>query len=332
LLPSTEKPRSGFFEDFGKFFLKGLAAILPTLLTIALLIWAYQLVDDYIGQYITKGFIAILARTAGSPKPEMADPDVDTLKYGSPIDQLDAQGRRLTREYQITHSSSHKGDPRIRGDESLEYRTVMWRMAFAKYRLGLVGFLIAVSLVYFVGFFVASFIGRTTWRMLERVQERVPLVNAIYPPIKQVTDFLLSEKKHASGGVVAVEYPRKGIWSIGLLTGPGLRTLSGGKPDSMVSVFIPNSPTPITGYVVVVPRSDIVELAISMDEALRFVISGGVIMPEKESWPGRITDSVNAGAQSERLVAPSSHEPSGSAEAVMGPSERNNSNPREFRS
>ncbi len=272
--------REGFFQDFSKFFLRGLAAVLPTLLTIAILIWAYTLVDEYLGQRITRGFIEVLARTAGAPQSSTVDPEVDTLRYGTPINQMDSQGRWLTREYLLIHHPVHCGSKDRKGDESLEYRLAMWRILFAKYKLGLVGFLIAVSLVYFVGFFVASFIGRRIWRLLERIQERVPLVNAIYPPIKQVTDFLFSdEKKPASGGVVAVEYPRKGMWTVGLLTGPGIGTSWGGVRDDLVTVFIPNSPTPITGYVIMIPRSEILVLRISMDEALRFVISGGVVGP-----------------------------------------------------
>jgi uncharacterized membrane protein len=282
---TSGKRRPGFFQDFGKFFLRGLAAILPTLLTLAIMIWAYQVVDEYMGQYINSAFITSLARTVGAPRSSMVDPDVDTMIYGTPINEFDSKGRRMTLEYLLTHHPAHAGKPEVRGDESLEYRTALWRIVFAKYKLGLVGFLIAISLVYFVGFFVASFIGRTTWRLLERVQERVPLVNAIYPPIKQVTDFLLSDKQRASGGVVAIQYPRKGIYSIGLLTGPGLPDLRM-NAEEMVTVFIPNSPTPITGYVVVVPRSDVIDLSMSMDEALRFVISGGVVLPGKELAQG----------------------------------------------
>jgi uncharacterized membrane protein len=278
----AEQARPGFFQDFSKFFLRGLGALLPTIITIAILIWAYQFVEDYIGKYINGGFIAILARTVGAPKPSTVDPDIDTIKYGTRTNQLDDKGQWLTLEYELVHHKAHGGAPGRPGSESLECRTALWRVAFAKYKLGVVGFLIAISLVYFIGHFVASFIGRTTWSMLERIQERVPLVNAIYPHIKQITDFLLSERRTASGGVVAVEYPRKGIWTVGLLTGGGLRAVNREAGEEMVSVFIPNSPTLLTGFVIMVPRSEILELAVSMDEALRYIITAGVVLPGKE--------------------------------------------------
>ncbi len=274
---TTSKP-SGFFEDFRKFFVRGVAAVLPTLLTIAILIWAYQLVDAYIGQYITKGFIATLARTAGAPTSATVDPETDTIRYGRRTGDLDKKGRWITNEYLVAHHPEHMRGPN-RPSGSLEYRTALWRIAFKKYRLGIVGFLLAIALVYFVGFFVASFIGREAMRLVERIQRRVPLVNAVYPHVKQITDFLLSENRVAFRGVVAVEYPRKGIWSLGLLTGEGIKGVSDATGQEMVSVFIPSSPTPMTGYVLTLPSDDVIELSITIDQALRFTISGGVIKP-----------------------------------------------------
>jgi uncharacterized membrane protein len=111
---------------------------------------------------------------------------------------------------------------------------------------------------------------------------RIPLVRAIYPAVKQVTDFVLAERKaqFESSKVVAVRPHADGIWSIGLVTGPGLRALTdalGG--GEMVTVFIPSTPTAFSGYVVVVPRESVVELPIKVDEAMRLLLSGGVISP-----------------------------------------------------
>jgi len=288
---TTDGSNVGFFSSFKKFFLRGVAALLPTLLTIAILIWAYDLVDIYIGQYINEGFIRTLARLVGAPAQSTVDPDVDTLRYGTRTGELDEEGRWITREYKLVHHPAHRGDPTQRGDETLVYRIALWRIAFAKYKLGLAGFLLAIVLVYFMGFFVvASFIGRTAWGLLERFQQRVPLVNAIYPYVKQVTDFLLSEKRVAFHGVVAVEYPRKGLWSLGLLTGTALRSLGQVTRGDLVTVFIPSSPTPVTGYVITVPRSDVIELSLSIDEALRFTISGGVIKPDRETSEGELSE------------------------------------------
>jgi uncharacterized membrane protein len=110
---------------------------------------------------------------------------------------------------------------------------------------------------------------------------RVPVVRAIYPAVKQITDFVLADRKehfHANR-VVAVQPHAGGIWSIGLVTGGGIRTLSERLDEEMITVFVPSSPTAFSGYVLVVPRSGVVELPLTVEEAMRLLLSGGVIEP-----------------------------------------------------
>jgi len=268
-------------DDFRRFFLRGLAVLVPTLLTLAILIWAYAFINENVGIYITQGMIALAQRLNNAPKaPWVVDEEQDPLTYGVPIDQWDSQGRRLTLEYKAIHSPAitHSSE-KVRKRATRDKNRALWEIAFKKYRLHLLGFLIAIILVYFVGFFLASFVGRASWRAAERLIGRTPLVRAIYPNVKQVTDFLLSERKVEYSGVVAVQYPRKGIWSLGLLTGDGMKRVEEESAEPLVTVFIPSSPTPVTGYVIQVPRSDVIELNVTIEEAFRFTVSGGVIKP-----------------------------------------------------
>jgi len=276
-------------SDFRRFFLRGLAALGPTLLTIAILIWAYRLVNDYVGQPITRGLMRACSWVSARPAPGFVDIEHDPLIYGSPINEWDENGDRLTTEHKFIHNkgldtavadgaSAGPDAKRRRHAEELRNQA-LWEIAFRKYKLNVLGFLIAIILVYFTGFFLASFIGRASWRATEGLLCRIPLIRAIYPHVKQVTDFLLSERRVEFSGVVAVEYPRKGVWSLGLSTGGPLRTVQEHNDDELITVFIPSSPTPVTGYVIQVPRRDTIELALSIDEALRFTISGGVIKP-----------------------------------------------------
>lgn len=136
--------------------------------------------------------------------------------------------------------------------------------------------------VYLAGLLVGNFIGRTAWRALEVAVMKVPFVRAIYPAVKQVTDFVLAERsgQFQSSRVVAVQPHEKGIWSIGLVTGAGLRGLEKGTGGrEMVTVFVPSSPTAFSGYVLVVPREEVVELPMTVEEAMRLLVSGGVIVP-----------------------------------------------------
>jgi uncharacterized membrane protein len=146
----------------------------------------------------------------------------------------------------------------------------------------LFGVLLAVILVYLVGLFAGNFLGRTAWHLAERAVMRVPLIRAIYPAVKQVTDFVLADKTNQFAGsrVVAVEPHAKGIWSIGLITGSGLKQLSESVGQNMITVFVPSSPTAFSGSVLVVPRESVVELPLTVEQALRLLVSGGVIDPE----------------------------------------------------
>ena len=271
-------------DDFKRFFSRGLAALLPTLLTVALLMWAYDLIDRHLGRFITQGMVTLLA--TGGPPQLPRKPLDDALKYGEPIDEWDSKGRRLTVEYKIaTHPILDQvgADPEARKAAEKERNLALWSVAFRRYKLHLIGFLIAIIVVYFVGLFLASLIGRATWRMIERLLYRIPIIKAIYPNIKQVTDFVLTERTLQFSGVVAVQYPRKGLWSMGLVTGSPMRTIQETVGEELITVFIPSSPTPVTGYVITVSRSDVIELGLSMDEAMRYSISAGVIKPDREA-------------------------------------------------
>jgi uncharacterized membrane protein len=153
----------------------------------------------------------------------------------------------------------------------------------------LLGVTLAVLLIYFVGVLVGNFIGRTFYRLVERAVMRIPLVRAVYPPVKQVTDFFLMsqqrEKQFAVSHVVAVQPHEQGIWSIGLITGGSIKALAEATGEEMVTVFVPSTPTAFSGYVLVVPRGRVVELPLTVEEAMRLLVSGGVISPELERAP-----------------------------------------------
>lgn len=278
-----------FLADFKRLFLKGLAALLPTLVTIALLLWAFNWVNEHIASPITGWIITLLPDPEEVPgffqKTFKTDADRDALKYGQKIEKFHPEtGVQLTVEWQqIQHPATDHPDSQISGPARKRRAEALWHIAFAKWRLNVVGFMIAIAVVYIVGYFISGLLGRTIWRIVESMVLRIPLIRSLYPNVKQVTDFLFGNQHIDFGGVVAVEYPRRGIWSVGLLTGPAMKTIEESASGSdLVTIFIPSSPTPVTGYTITVPRADVIELALTFDEALRFTISGGVIKPPSE--------------------------------------------------
>jgi len=146
----------------------------------------------------------------------------------------------------------------------------------------LLGVVLAILLVYAVGVLVGNFIGRTFYRLAEKAAMRIPFVRAVYPAVKQVTEFVLSPRRgdqFASSHVVAVQPHAEQIWSIGLITGATFESLSASTGEEMVTVFIPSTPTAFSGYMLVVPRRNVVELPLTVEEAMRLLVSGGVITP-----------------------------------------------------
>ena len=149
--------------------------------------------------------------------------------------------------------------------------------------------LIAAVAIYLLGLILRTVIGRQSLRWGDRVMIRIPLIRAIYPHAKQVSNFLFGERKMKFNHVVAIEYPRKGVYSIGFATSHGPRSVARHTGHDMVAVFVPTSPTPITGWTVMVRAEEVIDLDMTMDEAVRFTVSCGVLVPGEQAPEGLLT-------------------------------------------
>ncbi|MHC4458084.1 MAG: DUF502 domain-containing protein [Planctomycetota bacterium] len=218
----------GLKRVFRNYFLRGLAVLLPTILTIWILVWGYRFINDRISIHIKRGLVRLVIM-AGASGTELEKLWIDTA-------------------------------------------------------LSIAGFLVALFIVCIVGAFLASVVGKALWRRVEKFIMSAPFLRRVYPYVKQITDFVLTkeEQKKMFSRVVAVEYPRKGIWSIGFVTGSGLRKVRENVKKEFLTILIPNSPTPITGYVIMVPKEKTIALDMTVEEAFRFTVSGGVISPDAE--------------------------------------------------
>ncbi len=142
--------------------------------------------------------------------------------------------------------------------------------------LGLVVTLVALLLT---GIFATNIVGQWWLRQGSRLLNRIPIVKSIYNSIKQVSDTLFSSSGNAFREAVLVQYPREGAWTIAFVTGkPGGETAHH-LPGDYLSVYVPTTPNPTSGFFLMVPRRDVIELAMSVDEALKYVISMGVVAP-----------------------------------------------------
>ena len=264
--------RRTFRNDFRRFFVKGLAVLLPTVLTLWILVKAYEFVDVAIAQPINGGIQFIMSQAT----PHLAILEQNFEPETAQIfKELEAQ-----REDGITNATAETVRVQLRDSAIKEWWTARWYMNF-------IGIVVAILAVYVAGRLLGGFLGRRIQTRVESLLTSIPIVKQIYPYVKQVVDFLISdEKKIKFNRVVMVEYPRKGIWSVGLVTGSPMRAMDteiSPQAGSSITVFIPSSPTPFTGYTITVPRDSVVELPITIDEALRFTISGGVLIPSHQS-------------------------------------------------
>jgi len=142
-----------------------------------------------------------------------------------------------------------------------------------------IGIVVAVLVVFVTGLLAANFIGQRLVRFWEGVLARIPVVKSIYYGVKNVSDTVLADTGQAFRKVLLVQYPRNGSWTIAFQTGkPGGDVLNHLRGE-YVSVYVPTTPNPTSGFFLMMPRSDVVELDMTVDEALKYIISMGVVAP-----------------------------------------------------
>jgi len=141
------------------------------------------------------------------------------------------------------------------------------------------GVLLALGILLLVGAVTSNFIGRRLLSWSDNLMNRIPVVRSIYSGVKQVSDTLFSESGNAFRTAVLIQWPRPDVWTIGFVTGAPGGDVATHLPGDFLSVYVPTTPNPTGGYFVMLRRSDCIELRMSVDEALRYVISMGVVAP-----------------------------------------------------
>ena len=129
------------------------------------------------------------------------------------------------------------------------------------------------------GVFAANIFGQWWLRQWDRLLHKIPIVKSIYSSVKQVSDTLFSSSGNAFREAVLVQYPRQGSWTVAFVTGKPGGEVARHLPGEYVSVYVPTTPNPTSGFFLMMPRADVVDLQMSVDEALKYVISMGVVAP-----------------------------------------------------
>ncbi|MEI6000263.1 DUF502 domain-containing protein [Paraburkholderia bengalensis] len=147
------------------------------------------------------------------------------------------------------------------------------------FRLPGLGAVLTLAFIFVVGLLTQNFVGQKLVGWWELIVARIPVVGPIYTSVKQVSDTLLSSSGNAFRKALLIEYPRKGSYTIGFLTGiPGGDVVNHLKEDH-VSVYVPTTPNPTSGFFLMVPKSEVIELDMTVDAALKYIVSMGVVAP-----------------------------------------------------
>lgn len=145
------------------------------------------------------------------------------------------------------------------------------------YASWVIGFILTISFVFTFGFLVSSFLGRILFSKIEQVIAQIPIANTLYKTIKSVIESISNSQNDAFQKVVMLEYPRKSIWTLALVTGES--TNKEGK--KFYHLFLPTSPNPTSGYMLYIATSDVKETDMSSEEAIKIIISGGALSPKE---------------------------------------------------
>jgi len=165
-------------------------------------------------------------------------------------------------------------------DQSLLLLPPRWRTeAWLGVHVPGLGVLLTALIVLATGMLAANFIGERLVRIWHQLMHRIPFVSSIYSSVKQVSDTLFSGQGQAFRRALLVQWPRPGTWTIAFLTGAPGGEVAGRLSGEFLSVYVPTTPNPTGGYFVIVPREDVIELEMSVDQALTYVISMGVVAP-----------------------------------------------------
>jgi uncharacterized membrane protein len=141
------------------------------------------------------------------------------------------------------------------------------------------GLLIVCIVMTFIGATTAGMLGRFLLRTSERVLSRMPVIRSVYSALKQIFETVLSRQSDAFREVVLFEYPRRGSWALGFITGKTEGEIQSSTEDEVVNVFLPTTPNPTSGYLLFLPRRELVILSMTVEEGIKMVISGGIVTP-----------------------------------------------------
>jgi len=260
--------------------LRGLAIALPPILTVVLFLWIGNTLHYYVLGPITVAAREVLVWGLSDIP---SDDEVAELIATQGESQFARQfvpladGRYVPQSVyrRVRSNPGPAGLPRTAKSMYQRWVEIRFLQPYIAIPAFVAGFLL---LMYLLGRFLAAGVGRASWNQIESNILRLPLVQNVYASAKQVTDFMFRESEVEIRRVVGVEYPTKGVWSLAFVTGEGLLGVQQDAGEPVLTILIPNSPMPVTGYTMMVRKSETVAVDLTVDQAFQFIISCGVVV------------------------------------------------------
>jgi uncharacterized membrane protein len=287
---SAEKSFTGL-RPFRRAVIRGLAVLCPPLLTVLIFVWAINTTKSYFLEPVTSwardGLVWCLQDSHENLP--LQHPGDRTAVYGGRIYHVLDDNHTFIPEhvYRLVQRSATATPATADG-----YYGRYVDLTFLRPYLAIPFFLaVFVLSLYFLGKFMAIGIGGFLASSFERMIGRLPGVRSVYSAVKQVSDFLFTTHDIRFTRIVAVEYPRKGIWSLGFVTSESMAAIRDAAEEPVLAVLIPGSPMPITGCTITVRKSECIDLNLTFDQACQFIVSCGVVVPPQQLWHMRSQES-----------------------------------------
>ena len=289
---ATRKKGNEPLRPFRRAVLRGLGVILPPLLTIVIFVWIGSTVNNYVMQPVKKVTRQVLVwaiedsvMTLPGVPPNVYLATKDSVEYHRLPSQADGRTNPLWVPEEVY---SLVTEPENLAGRSIPTtrKGILQRYVDLRYLTPQIVIpvftCIFILAMYLLGKFLAARIGRMAVAGLDKGIEQLPLIRNVYGSVKQITDFIFSGTSVEYTRVVAIEYPRKGIWSLGLVTGESMLDIASAANEPVLSILIPTSPAPFTGYTVTIKKSEAIDLDITIDQAVQFIVSCGVVIAPQQ--------------------------------------------------
>ena len=143
--------------------------------------------------------------------------------------------------------------------------------------------IMAIIILFSTGLVAANYLGKTLVETWEKFLDKIPLVRSIYTPLKKFAELILSDQTQSFSKVLLIQYPRKGLYSLCFQTSKDVGEIQEKSGEDVVCVFIPTTPNPTSGYIILIPKDEVIELDMSVEDALKMIISLGVVVPSSDT-------------------------------------------------